>query len=69
MCNKTCRNFLERIIMIGNQIFKFTTAHIFVGIYKHPGFWQCMDTQRDKGMLEGLWAAGRAPWKIWEEER
>ena len=40
-----------------------------LGIYKHPGFWQCMDTQRDKGMLEGLWAAGRAPWKIWEEER
>ena len=39
-----------------------------LGIYKHPGFWQCMDTQRDKGMLEGLWAAGRAPWKIWEEE-
>ena len=40
-----------------------------LGIYKHPGFWQCMDTQRDKGMLEGLLAAGRAPWKIWEEER
>lgn len=34
--------------------------------YKHSGFWQCMDTQRDKQLLEGLWAKGQAPWKIWE---
>lgn len=34
--------------------------------YRHDGFWQCMDTQRDKIKLEKLWAAGNAPWKIWE---
>ena len=39
-----------------------------LGIYKHPGFWQCMDTQRDKGLLEGLWGGGRAPWKKWRDE-
>jgi glucose-1-phosphate cytidylyltransferase len=33
--------------------------------YKHDGFWQCMDTQRDKMNLEGLWASGKAPWKVW----
>lgn len=33
--------------------------------YKHTGFWQCMDTQRDKGLLEGLWGRGSAPWKRW----
>lgn len=33
--------------------------------FKHMGFWQCMDTQRDKGRLETLWASGDAPWKIW----
>ena len=38
-----------------------------LGIYKHSGFWQCMDTQRDRGLLEGLWAARRAPWKVWED--
>ena len=38
-----------------------------LGIYKHGGFWQCMDTQRDKGKLEALWAGGNAPWKVWEE--
>jgi len=33
--------------------------------YKHDGFWQCMDTQRDKQMLESLWADNLAPWKVW----
>jgi glucose-1-phosphate cytidylyltransferase len=34
--------------------------------YKHAGFWQPMDTLRDKNRLEELWASGRAPWKVWE---
>jgi glucose-1-phosphate cytidylyltransferase len=33
--------------------------------YKHEGFWQCMDTRRDKHILETLWQSGEAPWKIW----
>ena len=33
--------------------------------YKHTGFWQCMDTQRDKTFLENHWASGNAPWKVW----
>jgi glucose-1-phosphate cytidylyltransferase len=35
--------------------------------YKHPDFWQCMDTLRDHRLLESLWASGRAPWKVWHE--
>ncbi len=34
--------------------------------YRHDGFWQCMDTLRDKRLLENLWQEGRAPWKVWE---
>jgi glucose-1-phosphate cytidylyltransferase len=34
--------------------------------YRHEGFWQCMDTLRDRVRLEELWASGQAPWKIWE---
>lgn len=34
--------------------------------YQHDGFWQCMDTLRDKVMLEELWASGKAPWKVWK---
>jgi glucose-1-phosphate cytidylyltransferase len=33
--------------------------------FQHPGFWQPMDTLRDKKMLEELWASGHAPWKVW----
>ncbi len=33
--------------------------------YLHEGFWQCMDTQREKQRLESLWASGSAPWKRW----
>lgn len=33
--------------------------------YQHRGFWQPMDTMRDKNQLEELWQSGRAPWKIW----
>ncbi|MHC1749820.1 MAG: glucose-1-phosphate cytidylyltransferase [Cellulosilyticaceae bacterium] len=33
--------------------------------YKHYGFWQCMDTQRDKGLLEYLWNNHNAPWQVW----
>ena len=34
--------------------------------YIHGGFWQCMDTMRDKNVLENLWQSGQAPWKMWE---
>ena len=34
--------------------------------FYHAGFWQCMDTQREKKLLEDLWASGKAPWKTWE---
>lgn len=33
--------------------------------FKHHGFWQCMDTLRDKEHLENLWSSGKAPWKVW----
>ena len=33
--------------------------------YEHPGFWQPMDTLRERNLLEELWASGKAPWKIW----
>ena len=33
--------------------------------FEHSGFWQPMDTQREKNMLEELWASGQAPWKVW----
>ena len=35
--------------------------------YRHTGFWQCMDTLREKEMLEKMWEDGKAPWKVWAD--
>ncbi len=34
--------------------------------YRHHGFWSCMDTLREKNMLDEIWNSGKAPWKIWK---
>ncbi len=36
-----------------------------LGVYLHHGFWQPMDTLRDRSQLEAMWSSGRAPWKTW----
>jgi glucose-1-phosphate cytidylyltransferase len=36
-----------------------------LSVYPHEGFWQCMDTLRDRQVLEELWAKGEAKWKLW----
>ncbi len=33
--------------------------------YRHSGFWQCMDSLREKQLLEDMWESGKAPWKLW----
>ncbi len=48
------REPLERLVEAGELV-----------AYRHDGFWQCMDTLRDKQLLEELWASGNAPWKTW----
>ncbi len=35
--------------------------------YQHKGYWQCMDTTREKTQLEKLWKSGKAPWKVWDK--
>ena len=37
--------------------------------YRHQGFWHPMDTLRDKNVLEELWQSGKAPWKIWQDDK
>ena len=45
---------------------KLVAKHELVG-YIHKGYWQCMDTLREKQQLEKLWDSGNAPWKIWKD--
>jgi len=39
-----------------------------LAVFRHKGFWQCMDTLRDLRLLESLWHDGRAPWKTWDRQ-
>ncbi len=48
------RDPLERLALEGQLV-----------AYKHPDFWQCMDTLRDVHLLDSLWQEGKAPWKVW----
>jgi glucose-1-phosphate cytidylyltransferase len=36
-----------------------------VSVFRHSGFWQCMDTYREMQLLEDLWQSGHAPWRLW----
>jgi glucose-1-phosphate cytidylyltransferase len=36
-----------------------------LSVFKHKGFWQPMDTLRDKNILENSWSSGKASWKLW----
>lgn len=49
----------------GNPLNKLVSNNQLAG-YIHHGFWQCMDTLREKQKLDMLWESGRAPWKLWE---
>jgi glucose-1-phosphate cytidylyltransferase len=40
-----------------------------IAAFRHDGFWHPMDTLRDKNVLEDLWQSGRAPWKIWQDDK
>jgi glucose-1-phosphate cytidylyltransferase len=54
----------DRVIFEQSPLQKLASdGELFV--YKHPGFWKCMDTLRDKLDLNELWAKGDAPWKTW----
>ena len=51
--------------VLEQEPFRRLTADGEMTGYCHKGFWQCMDTQREKKRLEELWQSGKAPWKIW----
>lgn len=55
-----------------NIVFEKEPMHSLVSMnqlmaYTHKGYWQCMDTLREKQQLEKLWKLGNAPWKVWKD--
>ncbi|BBH54061.1 glucose-1-phosphate cytidylyltransferase [Fluviispira sanaruensis] len=62
-------NYLENDLTVleGKPLEKLASDGELMG-YQHDGFWQCMDTIRDKNLLEELWASNTAKWKVWNEK-
>jgi len=53
-------------IMFEREPLEYLAKDGQLNCYKHKGFWQCMDTLRDKDKLESMLNSGKAPWKYWE---
>ena len=54
-------------VMLERQPLERLAADGELMCFRHNGFWQCMDTLRDKNRLEELWESGQAPWKVWND--
>jgi glucose-1-phosphate cytidylyltransferase len=62
-------SFLDRIkndsTVLEQEPLKSLAEDGQLAAYSHDGFWQPMDTVRDRNHLESLWTSGKAPWKVW----
>ncbi len=54
--------------ILEKDVFEAVARDKEIKAFKFDGFWQCMDTQREKEKLEELWASGKAPWKVWKDK-
>ena len=64
---KTLDYIKDDSIMFEREPMERLAAENQLMCYKHNGFWQCMDTLRDKERLEKLWTENKAPWKVWND--
>ena len=60
-------DYIHGDVMLEQEPMRALKAAGEVCAYRHFGFWQCMDTLRDKNRLEELWDSGQAPWKVWAD--
>ena len=68
VCNSPLFDFLEddQTVLEREPMQRLAAQGELMG-YFHGDFWQCMDTKREKELLERLWAEGKAPWKTWDD--
>ena len=61
-------DYIEGDFMLEQEPFDKIIQADEMRVYKYGGFWQCMDTIRDKRNLEALWQTKSAPWKLWKDK-
>jgi glucose-1-phosphate cytidylyltransferase len=69
VCESEIFNFIpsDTSCVFEQEPLRLLAEHEQIVAYRHPGFWQCMDTLRDHTVLNELWDSGKAPWKSWNE--
>ena len=68
VCEPAFLGYLEDDSVLEREPLERLAAAGELGAYRHEGFWDCMDTYKDAELLNDLWAAGEAPWRIWERD-
>jgi len=58
-------DYIDGNVELEEQPMKNLAREGKLSMYKHNGFWRCMDTYRDYLLLEDLWRSGKPPWKVW----
>ena len=68
VCNPEIFNYLydDKTVLEQEPMRELSEKGELKGFY-HNGFWQCMDTKREKDLLERLWDSGKVPWKTWDD--
>jgi glucose-1-phosphate cytidylyltransferase len=60
--------YVEEQSVLEEEPLRRVAADRELGAHRHTGFWDCMDTYKDAVVLNDLWAAGNAPWAVWERD-
>ncbi len=66
--NRGIFDYLDENSVLETEPLERLAADGELALYRHEGFWQCMDTPTDLRVLNELWRTGRAPWKVWERQ-
>jgi glucose-1-phosphate cytidylyltransferase len=64
--NRNIFKYIEKDCFFEKEPMEKLTKDKQLNVYKHTGYWQCMDTYRDLTHLNDLWNKGKAPWKTWK---
>ncbi len=67
--NRDVFKYLEKNSVLEKEPFSKLAKAGELALYRHQGFWQCLDTFKDQEHLNQLWLSGKPPWKVWDHER
>jgi len=67
--HKRIFNYMDENCVLEQEIFEILVNRRELAVYKHEGFWKCMDTYKDYTELNEMWVQGNSPWSAYQEEQ